>query len=72
MSGGAYDYWSYQIDHMVDKLDTKGIVERRKFRMLLGLVSRALHDIEWVDSGDFEEGAELKAINKCLNFGKTK
>jgi hypothetical protein len=32
----------------------------------LELVIKALHDIEWVDSGDYGPGDENKAIRACL------
>jgi uncharacterized small protein (DUF1192 family) len=32
----------------------------------LKLVAKALHDIEWVDSGDYGPGDENKAIRACL------
>jgi len=33
---------------------------------LISKVAKAMHDIEWVDSSDFCEGDEIKAINEAL------
>ena len=41
--------------------------ERRAFASHLKLVAKALHDIEWVDSGDYAQGAENEAIRACLS-----
>jgi hypothetical protein len=38
------------------------------FAKLLGLVSEAMHDIEWVDSGDYSPGDELRSIKKVAEF----
>lgn len=40
--------------------------ERRAFAQHLKLVAKALHDIEWVDSGDYGPGDENAAIRTCL------
>lgn len=47
-------------------LDT---VERRAFAKHLRKVAKALHDIEWVDSGDCGPGDENEAIRACLSEG---
>lgn len=41
--------------------------ERRAFRSHLQLVAKALHDIEWVDSGDYKPGDENAAIRACIS-----
>lgn len=41
--------------------------ERRAFKEHLVKVAKALHDIEWVDSGDFGPGDENAAIRACLS-----
>jgi hypothetical protein len=43
--------------------------ERKAFRKHLQLVANALHDIEWVDSGDCGPGDENAAIRACLGSG---
>jgi hypothetical protein len=42
--------------------------ERRAFREHLRLIAKALHIIEWNDSGDGADG-ESEAIRKCLAEG---
>jgi hypothetical protein len=44
-------------------------LERRAFAKHLELVAKALHDIEWVDSGDSPPGSENEAIRACLGDG---
>lgn len=41
--------------------------ERRAFKSHLVKVAKALHDIEWVDSGDKGPGDENEAIRDCLS-----
>ncbi len=45
--------------------------ERRAFAKHLKLVAKALHDIEWVDSGDYGPGDDADAIRACLSDGAT-
>jgi hypothetical protein len=40
--------------------------ERRAFAEHLEKIAKALHDIEWVDSGDWVKGRENAAIQACL------
>ena len=40
--------------------------ERVAFKKHLAKVAKALHDIEWVDSGDKSPGDENAAIRACL------
>lgn len=40
--------------------------ERKAFAEHLQLVIKALHDIEWVDSGDYGKGDENEAIRACV------
>ncbi len=40
--------------------------ERLAFKVHLAKVAKALHDIEWVDSGDKGPGDENDAIRACL------
>ena len=65
MSGGSMDYLYSKVLHCADfPLDTP---ERIAFAAHLKLVAQALHDIEWVDSGDYGPGDENDAIQACLN-----
>lgn len=57
------DYLYYKVQDAAFRADTP---QRRAFRVHLQLVAQALHDIEWVDSGDCSSGDENKAIMACL------
>ena len=63
MSGGSMDYLYSKLEYATFKLDTP---ERRAFWAHTQLVSKALHDIEWVDSGDSSPGDENAAIMACI------
>lgn len=64
MSGGSMNYLYSKVLHCADfPLDTP---ERQEFAKHLKLVAQALHDIEWVDSGDYGPGDENAAIRACL------
>lgn len=70
MSGGRYDYLYRQVRDMADQIATddpsaRGLL-REAFRLHLELVADAMHAIEWVDSGDWGAGDEVKAIEACL------
>lgn len=65
MSGGSMNYLSYKLE---DAEFYENTPERRAFRKHLNLVAAALHEIEWVDSGDTEPGkADKQAIMKCIS-----
>jgi hypothetical protein len=58
------DYLSYKVE---DAHFHEGTPERRAFRKHLDLVAKALHEIEWADSGDTEPGdRDTKAILRCI------
>lgn len=63
MSGGSMDYLYSRVDDASFELNTP---ERRAFKKHLELVSKALHDIEWVDSGDYATGDETGTILACI------
>lgn len=67
MSGGHYDYAYHIVDDMADALSNRrgNSLLRDAFVMHLRLVSAAMHEVEWADSGD---GAtdEDSAIRACL------
>ena len=67
MSGGAYDYSYYHVLNIARDIETKNNTRRKAFKKLLFLVGKALHDIEWVDSGDYGDGDEYKAIDACFS-----
>lgn len=68
MSGGSMDYFYCKLNDV--RFDTSTTL-RKAFSTHLKLVSKALHDIEWVDSGDYAPGDEEKAIRECLTKGAT-
>lgn len=63
MSGGSMQYLYQRVRDTEFALDTP---LRRAFARHLRLVAEALHDIEWVDSGDTSPGDEDRAIRACL------
>ena len=85
MSGGSLDYVyrfvrdaadSIRADccRVPDDVDGHPMDPNRKRRLLafashLELVASALHDVEWVMSGDTSPGDELAAIDAALSHG---
>ena len=69
MGGGSYDYAYRYADDMACQLQVQGDPLRRAFGKHLALVAKAMHDIEWVDSGDFGTGDEREAIEAVLAPG---
>lgn len=67
MSGGSLDYVYRRVDDAADSISAT-TPQRKAFVELLRRVAVALHDIEWVDSGDWAKGDENDAINACFNF----
>lgn len=68
MSGGSMNYLYSRISWEADF--TKDTPERKAFGDHLDLVIKALHDIEWVDSGNYSPGDENEAIRACLAGGE--
>lgn len=66
MSGGSYDYAYSRVENMAQDPFLTTTPERRAFASLLNDVAEAMHDIEWVDSGDYSPGDENAAIERCL------
>ena len=64
MSGGSMNYLYSKLEYEANF--TADTPERRAFAQHLKLVAKALHDIEWVDSGDYGPGDENAAIRTCL------
>ena len=68
MSGGSMNYLFSKLEYEADfETDTP---EREAFAEHIKLVAKALHDIEWVDSGDYGSGDENEAIRACLAGGE--
>ena len=72
MSGGSYDYVCYKVEEMADQLKNDPSELRRAFAEHLFLVAKAMHDIEWVDSGDYGQDGDVNAINAVLENPKQK
>ena len=66
MSGGAYNYAYVNVREMGEELIHSGGDERVAFGRLMLKVAEAMHDIEWVDSGDYSHGDESEAIKVAL------
>ena len=63
MSGGSMDYLYSRVQDAAFRENT---ALRRAFRRHLDLVSKALHDIEWVDSADYGPGDEEESIRAVI------
>jgi hypothetical protein len=70
MSGGSYGYFCYKMDDYIETLsgNLDNDPKRIAFYDLCKLLSKAMHDIEWVDSCDYTKGHEHPAIDAVLNF----
>lgn len=65
MSGGSMDYAFARV-RTARELFEHDTLERKAFADHLDKVAKALHDIEWVDSGDYGPGDENEAIRACI------
>lgn len=68
MSGGSWDYLCFKIEDASDILKTSNCIKRKALGLLMEKVSKAMHDIEWVDSCDYGKGDEMAAIDDCLSY----
>lgn len=69
MSGGSYDYLYGKVDDMADSIVHRRPSNlRRMFADHLRLVSHAMHEIEWNDSGDGADDEDM-AIKTVLGAG---
>ena len=64
MSGGSMNYLYSKLEY--DATFNTHTPERVAFKAHLAKVAKALHDLEWVDSGDKGPGDENAAIRACL------
>lgn len=68
MSGGSLDYLYGRVNDAVTQIDTYGETPvQRAFARHLEKVAKALHDLEWVMSGDYGEGGEVEAIMAVIS-----
>lgn len=67
MSGGSYDYAFRRVENFIETMDLHEMTTLRlQFQEHLKLVAKAMHHIEWYDSGDYGQREENAAIEKCL------
>lgn len=69
MSGGSMDYLCYRVEEAADILCIDSNPSRKAFGKHLRKVAHALHEIEWVDSGDSSSPDDINAIRDV--FGDT-
>lgn len=67
MSGGSWDYVYEKFESIGTALNGSKDPKRRALGKKIILIAKALHDIEWVDSGDYAEGREYEAIDKVVS-----
>lgn len=67
MSGGSMDYLYYKVEEVAHDLQNKNRTPlQRAFGEHLEKVAEALHDVEWVWSGDYGTGDDEDAIKAVL------
>jgi hypothetical protein len=66
MSGGSWDYLFGRMDDAADRLVVSSDPRRKAFGLLMRRCAKAMHDIEWVDSGDCGPGDDADAIDAAL------
>jgi len=67
MSGGSLDYAQYKVDDIAEAVARRAETPlHRAFAAHLLLVGQALHDLEWVWSGDKSCGDEVAAIQAVI------
>ena len=58
MSGGAWNYASYKVTDLADR------VEDREISELLKDLGELIHDEEWYESGDYSRADYLETLDK--------
>jgi hypothetical protein len=66
MSGGSLNYIYLKLESEIHNIEDTS-PELKAFKSHLVKVVKALHDIEWVQSGDYSEGQELESIRACIS-----
>jgi hypothetical protein len=66
VSGGSWDYVFHHFDDVAGKLDGSDSSLRRALGKRIASIAKALHDIEWVDSCDYNEGDDVESIKAAL------
>ena len=73
MSGGSLDYIYHKVEDVAQTLsDAKNTPLQRAFGEHLFKIAKALHDVEWVMSGDYGNGDDEKAIKEVLTNSNEK
>lgn len=67
MSGGSLDYVCYKVEDVAGQIGGTPLYDA--FSKHLKLVSKALHDVEWVMSSDYGSGDDEEAIRAVLGPG---
>jgi len=70
VSGGSYEYFYLKLDEFIEEVGNNkdNSYQRKMFLELLKQCSKACHAIEWVDSGDWIESAEIEIIEDVLRL----
>lgn len=66
MSGGSWEYCYFRIEEIADRLQESTSPLRRAFGEHMQLCAKAMHDIEWSDSGDTGPGDWRAAVQTAL------
>jgi hypothetical protein len=66
MSGGSWNYLFLQIEEAAHGLMSSKEPERIAFGRLMERCAKAMHEIEWVDSGDRSSPDDTNAIREAL------
>jgi len=66
MSGSSLDYVCYKLEEATGTIRMSELPIYQAFADHLDKVAKALHDVEWVISGDNGEGTEYKAIRSVI------
>lgn len=67
MSGGSWDYVYWQVEIAAENLANSKDPLRKELGARLAPFVQALHDIEWVDSRDYDVGQDVPAIEAALH-----
>jgi len=67
MSGGSWDYLCHKVEDAANNLKHESCPSRRAFGRHLENIAYALHEIEWVDSGDKGHPADIIAIRSVFS-----
>lgn len=66
MSGGSWDYCYFKFEEVASRLKESKNLKRKALGFQIQKIAEALHAIEWVDSGDYAEGDDIKLIEEAL------